>query len=92
MSLAYGDTAASPFTNMILQTCAPLLRNSRTPDLDGILDRLSRAVIGFLFREDGSFIADWAPHFPQRKYRVNGCIPGLQMPVGSPRKSTCGPM
>lgn len=41
---------------LLVEACGPLLRRSRTPDVERKLEQLGRGEIQFLYHDDGSFI------------------------------------
>lgn len=43
---------------LIAFSCAPLLRNSKTPDVELKIEQLARGEIQFLYHDDGSFISE----------------------------------
>lgn len=52
------DVDRTALGQLIAFSCAPLLRNSSTPDVEQKIDQLARGEIQFLYHDDGSFISE----------------------------------
>jgi hypothetical protein len=52
------DVDRADLGRVIAYACAPLLRKSRTPDVELKIEQLARGEIQFLYHDDGSFISE----------------------------------
>lgn len=52
------DVDVAELGQLIGFSCAPLLRNSSTPNVEAKIDQLVRGEIQFLYHDDGSFISE----------------------------------